>query len=93
MNRVQRLKRQQFAIVFLHFDVAVVVAAVAKQQQITWHVALAGSAVVKQFHQTAIGCGIGRSRRKFVVNLIDIDHLHAEVLKGAMCLGQALGFG
>ncbi len=93
MYRVVRLESEQFVVILFDHNFAVVVHAAAKQQQVAWHIVVASGAVVKEFHQAAIGGSIAHSRRKFVVNLLDIDHLDAHSLHAAVCSRQAFGFG
>ena len=70
---------------------AVVVGAVAEEQQVTGAFALVGSPVVKHLHQSAIGCGVGGSRRKFVENLL-LVHDQSRQSFGLMQAGYSLGF-
>ena len=52
---------------------AVIPVAVAKEQQILGFIVVAFGFVVKHLHETADGCGVRRTGREFVVNLVNRD--------------------
>ena len=52
---------------------AVIPVAVAKEQQILGLIVVAFGFVVKHLHETADGCGVRRTGREFVVNLVNRD--------------------
>ena len=73
-------RQQHWLTVSLHLlgELAVVEAAAAKQQQMLQSVALGvGATVVEHLAHLAICHGIGRTRRKFVINRFWLHHQHA----------------
>ena len=70
---------------------AVVGTTVAKEQQIFGCSRSIVRAVIKHLHQTTIGCCIGCSRRKFVINLVGGNHGHSQAIHCAVRFGKTLG--
>ena len=63
-------------------ELTVVVAAVAKQQQVLQAMTLGvGASVVEHLAKLAICHHIGRARRKFVINLLRLYHQHAHCIE------------
>ena len=69
------------------FDIAEIERCTSKQGQI---LQLASAAPIHHANKVAYACRVGRARRKFVIDLIHIDHHASQAVLFGMIIGQGL---